>query len=297
MIVRQVQNNFACIMLIFFLPLVAILVAKMINASIVLYKHPPAEIKELVKLLRNSARVAEVFLSDNSPENTPEFERMDATYIFNNKNLGYGAAHNIAIRKTIEQKVPFHLVINPDISFASDILAKIEDYMLENTSVGSLMPKVFSSNGEVQYLCKLLPTPFDLIFRRFLPEKWTRKRTEKFELRHTGYSQTMDVPYLSGCFMFLRTEALQKVGLFDERFFMYPEDIDLTRRIHKEYRTVFYPEVSIVHGHEKGSYKDKNLLKIHIENMIKYFNKWGWAFDKDRKRTNRDVVKQLNIKN
>jgi len=126
-----------------------------------------------------------------------------------------------------------------------------------------------------------------------LPQSWTMKRTEKFELRASGYNRTIDVPYLSGCFMFLRTEAIQQVGMFDERFFMYPEDIDLTRRIHRKYRTVFYPEVSVVHQHIRGSYADIRLLFIHIKNMIKYFNKWGWFFDNERRNVNKDTLKQL----
>ena len=107
------------------------------------------------------------------------------------------------------------------------------------------------------------------------------------------YNKEMEVPYLSGCFMFLRTEALKKAGLFDERFFMYPEDIDLTRRIHMRYKTKYYPKVSIVHAHEKGSYKNISLFYIHLKNMIKYFNKWGWFFDKERKKINARILSQF----
>jgi GT2 family glycosyltransferase len=74
---------------------------------------------------------------------------------------------------------------------------------------------------------------------------------------------------------------------------MYPEDIDLTRRIHQYYKTMFYPYVSIIHEHGQGSYKSLKLLWIHISNMVKYFNKWGWFFDVDRKRINKKVLSQL----
>lgn len=266
-----------------------------LNVSIVLYNHPVAEVIPLVETLRKSELVSEIFLIDNSPTKQPELKKLDATYIFNGHNIGYGAAHNIAIRQTLQQNRPYHLIINPDIFFDSIILIKIDEFMNNNSTIGLLMPKVYYPNGEIQYLCKLLPTPFDLIFRRFLPQKWTIKRTEKFELRASGYNRTIDVPYLSGCFMLLRTKAIQQVGMFDERFFMYPEDIDLTRRIHRKYRTVFYPEVSVVHQHTKGSYVDTKLLFIHIKNMIKYFNKWGWIFDKERKKVNKETLNQLKI--
>jgi len=103
----------------------------------------------------------------------------------------------------------------------------------------------------------------------------------------------MDIPYLSGCFMLFRVSALRTVGLFDERFFMYPEDIDITRRMHTEYRTVFYPAATIVHDHARESYKSKRALWIHITNLIKYFNKWGWIRDPERSRINRETLRQI----
>lgn len=261
----------------------------MLNTSIVLYHHSILEILPLVETLQKSGVISEIFIVDNSPSPTPEFNDLDVTYIFNNKNLGYGAAHNIAIRQTIAQNIPYHLVINPDISFLPEILLEMEQFMNNHPDIGQIMPKVYYPNGEIQYLCKLIPTPFDLLFRRFLPKKWTKKRTEQFEMRNTGYDKIMDVPYLSGCFMFLRTEALKEVGLFDERFFMYPEDIDLSRRMHQKFRTVFYPEVSIIHHHAQSSYINFKMLFVHIFNMTKYFNKWGWMFDKERREVNKKI--------
>ncbi len=265
----------------------------MLNVSIVLYKHSVSEIKPLIEALRKSDKVSAIFFIDNSPDQNPGFKELSLNYIFTGKNLGYGTAHNIAILKTIEQNTPYHLVINPDISFNPNILATIEQFMDANPNIAQLMPKVYYPNGEIQYLCKLLPTPFDLIFRRFLPKNWTKKRTERFELRKSGYSTLLDVPYLSGCFMFLRTKAIKEVGIFDEHFFMYPEDIDLTRRIHQKYRTVFYPEVSIIHHHAQESYTNLKMLWIHITNLVRYFNKWGWFFDKERRNVNKETLKQI----
>ena len=75
--------------------------------------------------------------------------------------------------------------------------------------------------------------------------------------------------------MFFRISVLQQIGLFDERFFMYPEDIDITRRIHEKYKTIFYPDVSIIHAHAAASRSNAKMLKIHIINIIKYFRKTG----------------------
>ena len=191
----------------------------MINVSIVLYNHSVDAIAPLVELLRLSVLVNDVFLVDNSHVKNVEFGKLNVRYIFTGNNRGYGAGHNIALRQSIEQNVAYHLVLNPDIGFDPAVLSEIVEYMDKNTEIGHLMPKVFYPDGNIQYLCKLLPTPFDLLFRRFLPGKLTRKRMFAFEMRGTGYDKIMDVPYLSGCFMFLRISVLNDVGLFDERFF------------------------------------------------------------------------------
>ncbi|MFV0391970.1 MAG: glycosyltransferase family 2 protein [Paludibacteraceae bacterium] len=267
----------------------------MLNVSIVLYNHSFAEVGLLVNTIRQVKCVGDIFLIDNSPISANDFEQLPANYIFIGKNVGYGSAHNIAIRKTIEQNTPYHLVVNPDIQFDSKILHELLDYMEKNTDVGHIMPKVLYPDGEIQYLCKLLPKPSDLFFRRFLPKKWTNKPNEKFELRESGYDKIMEVPYLSGCFMLLRTKALEEAGLFDERFFLYPEDIDLTRRIHQKYKTIFYPNVSIVHHHARQSYKSAKFTRIHLRNLAKYFNKWGWFFDTERKEVNARTLKKIRL--
>lgn len=95
--------------------------------------------------------------------------------------------------------------------------------------------------------------------------------------------------------MFLRCDVLKSVGIFDERFFMYPEDVDLTRRIASKFDTIFYPHVEVVHEHGAASYKSLRMLWIHIINIIKYFNKWGWIFDKDRERLNKKTLSMLGL--
>jgi GT2 family glycosyltransferase len=161
--------------------------------------------------------------------------------------------------------------------------------MNQEQNVGLLMPKVLYPNGETQYLCKQIPTPFDLIMRRFIPnfiKPLFQARLDAYELKFKDFSMRMEIPNLSGCFMFIRCEALKTVGLFDENFFMYLEDTDLSRRINSQYKTIYYPEASIIHHYEKGSYKNYKLLKYHIQSAFYYFNKWGWLFDPTRSTIN-----------
>lgn len=261
-----------------------------INASIVLYHNKKEQLIKVINSFLNTSLEVKLYLVDNSSnDDLKELKNLDnrIEYIFNNANLGYGTAHNIAMRKSISDGVPYHLVLNPDIYFERGILEELFSYMEQNQDIGNIIPQIRYPDGDIQYLCKLLPTPTDLILRRFIPLKsWKEKRNQNYELRWTGYDKVMNVPSLSGCFMFLRCEILKDIGLFDENIFMYLEDTDLNRRIHSKYKTIFYPKVEVVHEYAKESYVNKKLLMFHIKSAIYYFNKWGWIFDKKRSKIN-----------
>ncbi|MDO4881234.1 MAG: glycosyltransferase family 2 protein [Capnocytophaga sp.] len=270
-----------------------------LSASIVLYNTKIEDLKRVIDSYFAYQGEKQLFLVDNSPTDRLKdivkmYPNNDIYYIFNNENMGYGKAHNIAIRKSIEQGLSYHIILNPDIIIEEGTLEKLTEYMEQHIEIGNIMPKIIYPNGELQYLCKLLPSPIDLIFRRFIPiKKWKEAINKRYELHSFGYDQVMNIPNLSGCFMFLRTEALKKVGLFDENIFMYLEDIDLNRRIHSKYKTIYYPDATVIHEHQKESYKNKKLLKAHIQSAIYYFNKYGWFFDKEKTIINRNTLKQL----
>ena len=271
-----------------------------LSASIVLYQTDLTPLKKVIdSYFACKSEALQLFLVDNSPTDALKsvvtmYPDKEIHYIFNNENMGYGKAHNIAIKKSMEQGLPYHIVLNPDIVIQEGALEKLPHYMNEHPEVGNIMPKIVYPNGQLQYLCKLLPSPIDLIFRRFIPfKKWREKINQKYELLSFGYDKKMNIPNLSGCFMFLRTEALKKVGLFDENIFMYLEDIDLNRRIHRAYKTIFFPEAVVVHEYQKASYKNIKLLKAHIKSAIYYFNKYGWFFDKERRIINARTLQEI----
>ena len=270
----------------------------MITSSIVTYKTDIKELMIVVNCTLNS-NISNLYIIDNSP--TDDLKKISELsdkieYIWGHGNIGYGRGHNIAINRSIQLNASYHVVLNPDILFDASVITHLSNYLDENPDVGHIMPLVKYPNGDIQFLCKLVPTPIDLLFKRFLPKDRIDKRMRKFQLQFTGYNKIMNVPYLSGCFMFLRISVLRDIGLFDERFFMYPEDVDLTRRIHQKYKTIFYPKVEIIHAHAAESYQSKRMLWIHMTNMIKYFNKWGWFFDKKRTEINRRVLSELKYK-
>src|SRR5579872_6720194 len=247
-----------------------------ISASIVAYKNDPALLQKAINSFLNSTVTGQLTIIDNSPTDALRHacNRQGVTYTFNHNNLGYGKGHNLAIRQHLDKSL-YHLVLNPDVSFGHDVIEKLFHFMENNPHAGLAMPKVFGPDGRLQMFCKLLPTPFDLVTRRFFPFKnWFKRQNAKYEMKDSGYNQVMNVPFLSGCFMFLRNEAIKKVGLFDERFFLYAEDTDLSRRLHRQFETLYFPGTEISHVHARGSYKDFGLTFHNIKSAIQYFNKW-----------------------
>ncbi len=267
-----------------------------IIASIVTYKNDKTVLEKAIRSFLNSGLKTYLYIIDNSPTSALKdicaFKNVE--YIFNNNNLGFGAGHNIALRKMSGQ-TKYSLVLNPDVYFDQGTLEKLFNFMEKNHDVGLVLPKVLYPDGSLQYLCRLLPDPCDMLLRKidikFL-NPLLDSRKSRYELRFANYNAQMEAPYLSGCFMFLRTNVLEKIGVFDEQFFIYFEDVDLSRRIQKHYRTVYYPEALITHGYQRGSNKDSHLLKHLVSSGIKYFNKWGWFFDNERKCMNNKTLKK-----
>ena len=270
----------------------------MINVSLVTYNNSEFEINDLIKNIVNCKLVKKFYIIDNSENKTKIISHDKIVFKFNNDNYGFGRCHNLALEKSInDEDIKAHLVINPDIIITENNIENLYNFLMNNHDVGIVVPKVIYTNGETQYISKLIPAPSDLIFRRFLPKsKLTEKNNQKYELQFTGYKNIMEIGVASASCMLIKVEALKKVGLFDERYFMYLEDYDLSRRIGKYYKIMLYPEVTIVHRYEMHSYKKFKMLIIHTISAIKYFNKWGWFFDKFRNKKNKEILKKLGWK-
>ncbi|MEI9970340.1 MAG: glycosyltransferase family 2 protein [Terracidiphilus sp.] len=262
-----------------------------VSASVVLYNHSTQEVGPLFEGLARESALSDWVVVNNggSQDACAVAESLGALCLSPDRNLGYGAAHNLALRSLAASVVPYHLILNPDIQLPSEALADLAAVMDSMPQVGLLMPRVLYPDGSTQYLCKLLPTPLDLVLRRFGagPVRWLfNKRMTRYDMSNNDYSRPLYVPCLSGCFMFARRSVLESVCNFDERFFLYMEDFDLCRRIGDVSQLLFWPGITVVHHYAQGSYRRFSLLRLHIRAAIKYFNKWGWWRDPVRDARN-----------
>ncbi|GFE58584.1 glycosyltransferase family 2 protein [Geobacter sp. AOG1] len=252
------------------------------TASIVVYNNRPDMLRRAVESILSCSLDIELHIVDNSP--TQELKHyvndLPVKYHFYGCNAGYGRGHNKAIQECSESR--YHVVINPDVIAPSTAIESLFSFMDQNPDIGIVCPKILNEDGTIQFLNKRYPNVFDLVARRFIPQamhRFVRRRLDRYEMKDVGYEEICEVEFLSGSFMFCRTEALEAVGGFDDRYFMYLEDADLSRKIQQAgYRTVYYPKTAITHLWERASYKSMEMTLVHIRSAIVYFNKWGWKF-------------------
>lgn len=269
-----------------------------INASIVLYQTDQFELRRVIASLFNTSYLGKLFLIDNSPTSYLKICReLDSkiVYIHNPANPGFGASHNLAIRQTILEGGKYHFIVNPDIYFNQDIIGPMVQYMQNDSSIGMMMPEILNEDGTQQFLPKLLPSLLSILWRKIKrPSGLYRNFINKYELRLVPRNEIYNAPILSGCFTLLNMNAIREVGMYDDNFFMYYEDWDLSRRMNSQYKTIYFPEVSVYHGYDSGANKSMKLFRIYISSAITYFNKWGWIFDSNRRKVNKKTLEQFN---
>ena len=268
------------------------------SCCIVCYHSRPDQLERLLASLTAARPRVLVYVVDNSRTDALRglAGRFGAHYRHQPDNPGYARSHNWALAAAAAAGSPYHFVLNPDIQLPLDGIHKMLAYMDQHPDVGLLAPRVQYPDGRLQPLCKLLPHPVELAVRRFFPLLHRSSgRLARYELHGSGYNRVMEVPALSGCFLLMRVETVLRAGLFDERFFLYFEDVDLSRRVGRIARTVFVPHVSIVHDYARGSYRNGRLLWHHLVSAARYFNKWGWLRDEERDRVNARALRAAGL--
>lgn len=222
---------------------------------------------------------AEIFVVDNnSVDGSIEMIREkfpDVLLIENQDNVGFAKANNQAIARA---KGEFILLLNPDTVVEEDTFEKCIQFMDGHPETGGLGVKMLDGKGNFLPESKRgFPTPFVAFCKAFgLSRLFPKSKT--FNRYHLGFlseNETNEIDVLAGAFMFLRKAALDKAGLFDERFFMYGEDIDLSYRIVKEsYKNFYFPETRIIHYKGESTRKGSmNYVRMFYQAMIIFAQK------------------------
>ncbi|MBQ8204015.1 MAG: glycosyltransferase family 2 protein [Clostridia bacterium] len=239
-----------------------------ISAAIVTYNDLDKVKDAYYSIKENTKRYPlKLYIIDNGSEDNlvDFFKDFDVTVIENGKNLGFGAAHNKALGLSLGK---YHFIVNPDIEIKSDVLSDMVDFMEKNGDICLAMPDILNSDGTRQYLPKEIPTAKSLFLGRFSDE--IRK---KYVWADKAFEGVTDIDFCSGCFMCIKTDVFRELNGFDERYFMYLEDADLTLRAKKYGRVVINTGVSVFHRWERESSKKIKYLIIHICSALKFLAK------------------------
>lgn len=213
-------------------------------------------------------------------------------FIQSSANVGYAAGNNIGIRAARGRYV---VIMNPDITVRPGALEAMTAFMDANPDVGIMGPKLVHPDGSIDPSCYRFPTYAIPVYRRTPLGRLQSARVAvaKYLMEDYDKQATTDVDWLLGAVLMVRREALDGVGMLDERYFLYFEDTDWCRRFWQAgWRVVYYTGAKMVHYHERLSAQGNWLVspfrkstRIHISSCIKYFRKWqGVEIARDKER-------------
>jgi len=202
--------------------------------------------------------------------------------IISPENLGMGGGNNLGIKNSFGS---YLLIANPDLVFKSDAVKHLYDYISTHAEAAIVGPKLINPDGTLQYSCAHFPSFFLPLLRRTRVGRCLPAVVDRYLMKADSHEKIEAVDWILGaCLLLRRGELFIGDKLFDERFFMYFEDVDLCRRAREAGKeTVYFPLAEVTHDHMRDSARlpwyqaifcDK-LAKVHINSWWKYFIKWG----------------------
>lgn len=267
-----------------------------ISVAIVVHQPDPGQLLRTLHALDDAVADSSLQASLRVVDNTPESQRMapqqhqslldrlhhipDKAWQYLAENRGFGAAHNTALAAADSD---WHLILNPDLELAPDALSQAIAYGQAHPEAVLLMPRVAGIDGQQAFLGKRYPSAGVLLLRAFAPgwlQARFRHRLAEYEARDLQGQDTPQEgpPIASGACMLCRTQALKAIDGFDERYFLYFEDFDLSLRLAGQGKLVFLPAMQAVH---RGGYAARKGLR-HIAwfgtSALRFFNRFGWRW-------------------
>lgn len=246
-----------------------------ISGAIVVYNKPEDAYKTVESVKQFTDDNFSLYIVDNnSDEKIGETlkKNFDAEYIILDENIGFGKGHNKVLDK-IDSK--YHFVINPDILINKDTINNLCDFMDSHPDVVIACPKVLHPDGSIQYIAKKKPSLLSLISRR-IHFKFLQKIEDDYLMKDADQDKPFEVDFCTGCFFVIRTDVFKKIGGFDEDYFLYFEDADITMKAKQLGKAYYAPCADVVHFWHRETTQSKRRFLIQLKSMFIYFRKWGF---------------------
>jgi GT2 family glycosyltransferase len=255
----------------------------MLSIVIVHYETPRLLHQCLTSIFAESTEMSfEVIVIDNASKDT-ELQQVaqmftGVTFQLNKANVGFAAACNQAIHMSRGRYV---WLLNPDTVVSVADFPALVSFMEAHPLVGACGPRLVYPNGELQLSCRRFPKLSTLALRIFRLDRFISRPVRDYLMAEWDHASIRQVDWVIGGCMLLRREAVEKIGLFDEGFFMYYEDMDLCYRLkQKGWEVYYHSAVSVVHHHQRMS---ANLLPnkqsyFHAKSLWHLFFKHGLSW-------------------
>jgi len=197
--------------------------------------------------------------------------------LYSSRNLGMGGGNNLGLK---EARGQFILILNPDTEVYPKAIKILYDYLDSHSDVYIVGPKLLNPDKTLQPSCSLFPKIYTPILRRTFLGDYFKSSRDGFMMTDFDHEEIREVDWLMGSCLLVRSDGWEG---FDERFFMYFEDIDVCRRAWRfKKKVVYHPQAIVIHDHARGSAKNPwyiapftdKLTQEHIKSWIKYFWKW-----------------------
>lgn len=259
---------------------------KDINIIIVNYKMKDDIAKCLVSLYQDiegsGLGVGIVVVDNKSEDGIDKFlqeKYSEIKIIMQDSNPGFGSSQNAGI-KSFDAK--YYFALNPDTEFpeGQSVIKKMYDFMEDHPKIGMVGPKIVYPDGSLQYSCWRFPKSLQPLYQRTKlgQTKRGQRKVNHHHMKDFKHDETRPVDAIMGSAMFARKEALDEVGLFDERFWMYYEDIDWCLRMWEAGWPVYYlHDIVITHAHGRGSAKVPGVVKALFKNKLARVHLMSWA--------------------
>lgn len=190
------------------------------------------------------------------------------------KNIGFGSGHNTVLPLLTGK---YHAVVNPDITLDTDAISTLCAFLDAHPEAVMATPRLLFPDGREQYTAKRVPSFLALLARQLhLP--FLKSVEHHYLMLDKDLTKPQEIDFCTGCFFVIRTEVFKAMGGFDETYFMYVEDADITRKAQAYGKVMYVPAAQVIHTWHRDANKKWKNFWMQIGSMLRYWRKWGFKF-------------------
>lgn len=191
------------------------------------------------------------------------------------ENGGFGTGHNTVL-SLLHSRV--HFILNPDIQLTADTLSDLADWMAAHPDAVMARPSLVFPDGKPQQLplrrCALRP----MLYRQLPRLSFWKGQNDHYLMLDEDLTRPIEIEFCTGSFSGVRTSTFKAVGGFDESYFMYVEDADLTQKMRTRGKVYLVPQYTAIHAWHRAAHRDLKPALWQTGNLLKYFHKWGFRW-------------------